>query len=105
MDLWIRYALRYPFLYVPKTTSLYRVPADKKTSRKRLRGLEDTVELVQTRDGGHIAENGVSLRDRLTKALKGKSGISRLAFFCIHGAYSTVKGIKKYLLKQTGRTI
>lgn len=34
-DLWIRYSLKFPFKYIKRTTSLYRVPADYKIANSR----------------------------------------------------------------------
>lgn len=34
-DLWIRYALKFPFTFIERTTSLYRVPANKEEVQKR----------------------------------------------------------------------
>ena len=34
-NLWLRYAFDNKFVYVPKTTSLYRVPSDAKISQQR----------------------------------------------------------------------
>ena len=34
-DLWVRFSLHTDFIYVEKTTSIYRVPYDKKTNKKK----------------------------------------------------------------------
>lgn len=34
-DLWIKYSLEYPFKYVKRTTSIYRVPAQEKDAKNR----------------------------------------------------------------------
>ena len=46
-DLWIRYALKYPFRYVDKTTSLYRVPADPKEIARRSQFLTEPLNEVR----------------------------------------------------------
>jgi len=40
-ELWIRYALKYSFKYIQRTTSIYRVPGDKKEAAKRGKFLND----------------------------------------------------------------
>jgi GT2 family glycosyltransferase len=34
-NLWTRYSLKHDFMYVPKTTSLYRIPSDQREKRNR----------------------------------------------------------------------
>lgn len=46
-ELWIRFALKYPFKYVKRTTSIYRVPAKKDDSLKRQEFLTKYLELVR----------------------------------------------------------
>lgn len=48
-DLWVRYATWTPFLYVPKTTSLYRVPAKKDDRKERQQQLDAALEQVHAR--------------------------------------------------------
>lgn len=43
-NLWTRYSLEHDFLLVEKTTSLYRVPADKKEMVRRQKGLDGYYE-------------------------------------------------------------
>jgi len=46
-DLWVRYSLKTDFLFVPKLTSIYRVPADSEERRKRLLRLDDALQSVR----------------------------------------------------------
>ena len=48
-DLWVRYASRYPFRTVEKTTSIYRVPANQSLQRRRQRELDLTLEQVRAK--------------------------------------------------------
>lgn len=45
-DLWIRFALKYKFKYIDKTTSLYRVPYKNEVGVKRQEFLNSTLEYV-----------------------------------------------------------
>lgn len=45
-DLWIRFALKYDWKYVDKTTSLYRVPFNRKESAERDKFLVSTLDYV-----------------------------------------------------------
>jgi GT2 family glycosyltransferase len=55
-NLWQRYAHRNRFVYVPKTTSLYRVPADIEEQIKRQALLDLAYEDVKNKSASHIAE-------------------------------------------------
>ena len=44
--LWLRYAYKNTFIYVPKLTSLFRVPADPQMSDKRKKSLDDALEIA-----------------------------------------------------------
>ena len=46
-ELWLRYALNFPFKYIKRTTSLYRVPAKKDDSLKRAEFLTKYLEIVR----------------------------------------------------------
>ena len=46
-DLWVRYSLKTDFLFVPKLTSVYRVPADSEERRKRQLRLNDALPYVR----------------------------------------------------------
>ncbi|MEO3945592.1 glycosyltransferase [Gorillibacterium sp. CAU 1737] len=53
-DFWIQVALRAPFHYVKKTTSLYRVPADRTLYRSRQVGLEAALKAVRIKQEGYV---------------------------------------------------
>ena len=59
-NLWVRYASRYPFLMVEKTTSMYRVPADRKLREKREKDLDKALPKVRARHGGLLMECSVA---------------------------------------------
>ena len=48
-DLWIRYALEFPFKYVMRTTSIYRVPGDKNLALERGKVLTSYLEKVRNK--------------------------------------------------------
>lgn len=48
-DLWIRYALKYEFKYIKRTTSIYRVPAKKEDASKRAEFLNKYLEIVKNK--------------------------------------------------------
>lgn len=48
-DLWIRYALKFDWHYVEKTTSLYRVPANRSESNERIQFLLSTLDYVTSK--------------------------------------------------------
>lgn len=48
-NLWVRYSLKHDFLMVPKTTSLYRVPAKSQTAAERQSVLDVYYEKAQQR--------------------------------------------------------
>lgn len=52
-DLWVRYATRYPFHTVWKTTSVYRVPADRSIDSKRQKELDDALATVRKKHEGY----------------------------------------------------
>ena len=45
-DMWIRFALKYDWKYIEKTTSIYRVPAVKEISEERTEFLNSTLDYV-----------------------------------------------------------
>lgn len=59
-NLWVRYACKYPFLMVEKTTSMYRVPADRKLREKRGKELDKALPEVRARHGGLLMECSVA---------------------------------------------
>ena len=48
-DLWVRYAAWTPFLYVHKTTSMYRVPAQRDERKERQQLLDDALAQVHAK--------------------------------------------------------
>ena len=46
-DLWVRYATKYEFRALWKTTSVYRVPADRKVDAKRQKELDDALKATR----------------------------------------------------------
>ena len=55
-DLWLRYGLEYPFKFVKKTTSIYRVPGDKKEIVKRAEFLNSYLDKVREKHENKIVE-------------------------------------------------
>lgn len=55
-DLWVRYALDNDFKYVPKATSIYRVPFDKKASESRQHQLDKALLTVRKKHGTYKCE-------------------------------------------------
>jgi GT2 family glycosyltransferase len=62
-DLWQRYALDGYFLYVDKTTSIYRTPANRDTRPERMLALARYYRLAAERQAGMI-KDGKSIADR-----------------------------------------
>lgn len=46
-NLWVRYATKHLFLFIPKTTSIYRVPGDPVCAKERATDLEKALEVVR----------------------------------------------------------
>ena len=46
-NLWVRYATRYAYLYVEKTTSIYRTPADRTVNAGRQKELDDALHAAR----------------------------------------------------------
>lgn len=55
-DLWIRYGLAYPFKFIKKTTSIYRVPGDTKEVEKRSKFLNSYLNDVRKKHKDAIAK-------------------------------------------------
>lgn len=53
-DLWVRYSLYTDFTCVEKTTSMYRVPFDKKTNEKRQENLDEALAVVREKHKKYI---------------------------------------------------
>lgn len=53
-DLWVRYALHTDFTCVKKTTSLYRVPNDRKVNAQRQKALDEALITVRQKHKGYM---------------------------------------------------
>ena len=53
-DLWVRYSLHTDFTCVKKTTSIYRVPFNKKISSERQKDLDEALAVVREKHKGYI---------------------------------------------------
>lgn len=53
-DLWVRYSLHTDFACVKKTTSLYRVPQDRRENAKRQKTLDEALILVRNKHKNYI---------------------------------------------------
>lgn len=68
-DLWIRYALDTPFLYVPKTTSQYRTPADQAIRDRRANELHDAYENLKRKNACRvISMTGAEMEEEIRNA-------------------------------------
>lgn len=52
-DLWVRYAAKYAFHTVWKTTSVYRVPAERTVDAKRQKELDDALQAARRKQEGY----------------------------------------------------
>ena len=59
-NLWVRYACRYAFRMAKKTTSMYRVPANRKQRETRGKELDRALADVRARHGGLLMECSVA---------------------------------------------
>ena len=53
-DLWVRYSLHTDFMYVEKTTSIYRVPYNEAESAKRQKKLDQALEVVREKHKNYM---------------------------------------------------
>lgn len=60
-DLWVRYAMRYPFFYAEKTTSVYRLSASSEAREERQQQMRETLARVQEKHLGY--DCGWTLRE------------------------------------------
>ena len=60
-DLWVRYSLYTEFEFVFKTTSIYRVPYNKKNSQERQRVLDEALDKVREKHKEYVQT--ISVRD------------------------------------------
>ena len=58
-DLWVRYSLYTDFTCVRKTTSLYRVPADRKQLKERQGDLDKALKIVREKHKGYMQQLSV----------------------------------------------
>lgn len=58
-DLWVRYSLHTDFICVEKTTSIYRVPMDKKADKSRQELLDQALLCVRDKHKGYIQQVSV----------------------------------------------
>lgn len=66
-DLWVRFSLHTDFIYVEKTTSIYRVPYDKKTNKKRQKALDDALVVMREKHKKYETQISVSVLADLYK--------------------------------------
>lgn len=52
-DLWVRFSLYTDFIYVEKTTSIYRVPFSRKTNEERQKALDDALVVMREKHKGY----------------------------------------------------
>ncbi len=55
-DLWVRYALKNDFLYIPKVTSIYRVPFNREVNEERQKTLDEALEIVRAKHQSYRAQ-------------------------------------------------
>ena len=53
-DLWVRYSLHTDFTCVKKTTSIYRVPYNRKISAERQKDLDEALAVVREKHKGYV---------------------------------------------------
>ena len=64
-DLWVRYSTHTDFIYVFKTTSIYRVPAEQEISGDRQKELDEALSMMREKHKGYMRE--VSVYDLATR--------------------------------------
>lgn len=105
MDMWIRYGIHTPFLFVPKTTSVYRVPANRKSNLRREHELDAALDEVRGRYAYMVKhETKMSIKGRILRD-RTNSGVKGGVYRCIRGVYRTARRIKERVKKCSGRTI
>ena len=52
-DLWVRYSMYTDFTCIPKTTSIYRTPANKTNNAERQKALDDALVVVRNKHKGY----------------------------------------------------
>lgn len=58
-DLWVRYSLYTDFTCIPKTTSIYRTPFNKKNNAERQKALDEALVTVRNKHKGYIQKLSV----------------------------------------------
>lgn len=58
-DLWVRYSLYTDFQFVPKTTSVYRIPYDKAVNSDRQKKLDEALITVRNKHKGYVQQLSV----------------------------------------------
>ena len=53
-DLWVRYSLHTDFTCIKKTTSIYRVPYNRKENEKRQKALDEALIVVRNKHKDYI---------------------------------------------------
>lgn len=76
-NLWTRYSALTRFLYVKKTTSLFRTPIDEESARSRVKLMEEYYDIAVEKQR-HIYLNGVSAHEIREEFLKCRNELSRL---------------------------
>lgn len=113
-DFWIRYASEDWFEYVPKTTSQYRVPANRAVAVERQKMLDEAYKSIQDR---HRKDRFILTGDALLEACRpslkqiilasrsqsGGNGFSDLLFRGIRKLYHIIKSAKMWILRICGK--
>lgn len=113
-DFWIRYASEDWFEYVPKTTSQYRVPANRTVVQERQKKLDEAYKMVQDKHRKDkfvltgdelIGEYQQSLKKIMLASRSQSSGgrLSNLLFRGIRKMYHVFKSCKARFLRVIGR--
>lgn len=58
-DLWVRYSMYTDFTCIPKTTSIYRTPANKAHNDERQKALDEALTVVRNKHKGYIQKISV----------------------------------------------
>lgn len=58
-DLWVRYSMYTDFTCIPKTTSIYRTPANRSNNAERQKALDDALVVVRNKHKGYIQKISV----------------------------------------------
>jgi len=104
-DMWIRFAAKNPFLFVPKTTSVYRVPANRTTNKERQKQLDAALDTVRSRYS-HLetGNSSGSLKNAMLKT-RSNTGMKGFVYRVIRKGYRTLRAAKMMIRRRMGRTI